>query len=108
MKSAVDLYEFAAAKHGPENLRPFLIAVEEAERWEIVRRVATNLLVVFGGLCWLMAAIPAAFGSRLHAFLLGLWAVGFVLLVMAIAAGRVWRRRCERYRIARVDASDLD
>ena len=100
MKGRVDLYQLVVARHGAENIRPLLVAVEEAERWDIVRRLVSTVLVVLGGVCWVLAAFPSAFGFRVRMFSLGLWAVFLVMLLTAIAAGRVWRRRCAQFRVA--------
>ena len=101
MKSAVDLYELDTAKHGLENLKPLLVAIEEVERWAGVYQLSRSALLVMGGLCWLVAALPHV-SARPRALVLGLWAVVLGLLVISIAAGHLWRRRCERYRVARV------
>lgn len=107
MSPDFELYQLAVEKHGLEALRPFITAVEEAERWEMVRRLVRDALVVLGPLCWLMAALPGAFGGRLRAFLLGLWAVVFALLLGSMAAVRMWRRRCERFRVGAGSGADM-
>jgi hypothetical protein len=93
MKSGVDLYEVDG-----ENLKPMLAALEEVERWDVVYRLTRSALLVLGGLCWLIAVHPAV-GARPRTLVLGMWAALFGLLVISLIAGRVWRRRCDRFRM---------
>jgi hypothetical protein len=93
---------------GLETLRPFLIAVEEAgalgdraSRRHRPALVGPRRLVLAHGRHARRASVAACGRSSS-----GSGPSASLLLGHGDRGRRVWRRRCERYRSARVDASD--